>query len=206
VTLRDGNATADYEQRVAHVRNLLNRSSDLKREIAQQYAGRIVDIAGLMARAVNDGGKIMFCGNGGSAADAQHLAAELLVRLTPQVDRRPLAALSLATDVSSLTACANDIAYDAYFERMVGALGKPGDVLVGITTSGKSVSVVRALRAAREKNILAVGLLGGDSEPAASACDISLVVPSFETGRIQECHITVGHALMELVEQYCLSP
>jgi D-sedoheptulose 7-phosphate isomerase len=192
----------DYERRVEQVRSLLIRSGDLKRELAQQHAGTIVDIARRMAGAVNDGRKILFCGNGGSAADAQHLAAELLVRLTPQSNRRPFPALSLATDVSSLTACANDFEYDAYFERMVIALGVAGDVLVGISTSGKSMSVVRALQAARERKIVTIGLLGGDGEPAASACDMALVVPSFETARVQECHIAVGHALIELVENF----
>ncbi len=188
------------DQLVSHVKTLFQRSIALKTEVAERQAERIVEIARLLAGALHRGGKILLCGNGGSAADAQHLAAELLVRLRPHIDREALPALSLAADMSSLTACANDYCYDAYFERMTRALGSPGDVLIGLSTSGRSVSVVRALRAAREKGMLAVGLLGGNGHPALAECDIALVVPSSETGRVQEAHITIGHAVLELVE------
>jgi len=167
-------------------------------------AGEIVAIARHIFTAVAAGRKVLFCGNGGSAADAQHLAAELLVRLRPQVNRNPIAALSLAADMSSLTACSNDLSYDAYFERMVQALGARGDVLVGLTTSGTSVSVVRALAAARQQQLVTIGLLGGAGRPAFDYCDTALLVPSCETGRVQEAHITIGHAVLELVEEMWL--
>jgi D-sedoheptulose 7-phosphate isomerase len=186
------------------VHSLFERSVALKQHVVRHQADTIVQIAHRLAHAVDGGGKILLCGNGGSAADAQHLAAEMLVKLRPHVNRAALPALSLATDMSSITACANDYSYDSYFERMVQALGKPGDVLIGITTSGKSESVNRALLAARQAQMSTVGLLGGDGEPALSACDIALVVPSTETGRVQEVHITVGHAILEIVEELWL--
>jgi len=151
------------------------------------------------------GGKLLLCGNGGSAADAQHLAAELLVRLRPDVNRHGIPAIALAMDSSAMTACGNDYSYDAYYERMVRALGRKGDVLIGITTSGRSPNIVKALTAGRELGMRTLGLLGCDGGASLAQCDIGLVVPSTETGRIQECHITLGHALMELVENGLLA-
>jgi D-sedoheptulose 7-phosphate isomerase len=195
---------ASDERCVSQVRAIFERSAHLKKVVSEHHAETLVTMARAMARSLNGGGKVLFCGNGGSAADAQHLAAELLIRLRPEANRIPLPALSLALDVSSLTACANDYGYDAYFERLVHALGRSGDVLVGISTSGRSMSVVRALRAARGKQMLTVGLLGGEGEPALSECDLAVLVPSSETGRVQECHITAGHAVIELVEAFCV--
>lgn len=151
-----------------------------------------------MARSLRAGGKILFLGNGGSAADAQHIAAELVGRFT--VDRKPLAAIALTVDTSALTAIANDYGYDHVFERQVLALGRPEDVLVAITTSGKSESVVRAVRAAREIGMRVVGLTGAAGNAFARECDGAVVVPSRETARIQECHITVGHLWCALLE------
>ena len=185
---------------VERVRQLFDRSIRVKQDVAGQHAATIVAIALEIVGSIERGGKLLLCGNGGSAADAQHLAAEMLVRLRPHINRDAIPALSLATDMSSLTACANDYEYDAYFERMTRALGRPGDVLMGNTTSGRSASVVRALRAARQGGLRTIGLLGGDGQPALAECDVALVVPSDETGRIQEAHITIGHAVMELVE------
>ena len=156
-------------------------------------------------RALGRGLPLLVCGNGGSAADAQHLAAELLIRLRSQVNRDGLPALALATDSSSLTACGNDYDFETYYARMAETLGRPGDVLIGITTSGKSPNIVRALRAARAKGITTIGLLGGDGGQALKECDLALVVPSSETGRIQEAHIAVGHAVMELIEDRLLA-
>ena len=183
------------------VRQLIERSIEVKRALlAGDQVERLAEIARVCTAALTTGGKVLLCGNGGSAADAQHLAAELLVRLRSEVDRRPLPALALALDSSSLTACGNDYDFETYFERMVQALGNRGDVLIGITTSGKSPNVRRALRAARSMAMTAVGFLGGDGGPALGDCDLAVVVPSYETGRVQECHIMLGHALMELIE------
>ena len=127
------------------------------------------------------------------------------MRLRPEVDRDPLPALALALDPSSLTACGNDYSFEIYFERMTRALGQPGDILLGISTSGRSPNVVAALRAARESGLVTLGFLGGTGGLALAQCDIALVVPSAETGRIQEVHIAAGHALMELVEDLTLA-
>jgi D-sedoheptulose 7-phosphate isomerase len=191
---------ADSDALIVQVRAVFERSIRLKRDVAEQHAATIVAIALEIVASIEQGGKLLLCGNGGSAADAQHMAAEMLVRLRPTLDRAAIPALSLAIDMSSMTACANDYEYDAYFERMTRALGRPGDVLMGITTSGRSASVIRALRAARESGLRTIGLLGGSGQPALAECDVALVVPSDETGRVQEAHITIGHAVMELVE------
>src|SRR3970040_1486512 len=150
-----------HQRSVSHVRALFERSVDLKREVSKQHAETVVQMAHALAGSLSGGGKILLCGNGGSAADAQHLAAELLIRLRPHVNRPGLPALALAMDTSSLTACGNDYGFEEYFERMTRALGRPGDVLIGITTSGKSPNVVRSLRAAREIGLFTLGLLGG---------------------------------------------
>ncbi len=146
------------------------------------------------------GGKLMFCGNGGSAADSQHLATEMLIRLRGSHERPSIAALALTLDPAMLTACGNDYGYDHVFERPLRGLGRRGDVLFGITTSGRSTNVIRALSAARQMGIVSVGLLGGSGEPARSECDLALVVPDSETARVQECHIALGHAVLELLE------
>jgi D-sedoheptulose 7-phosphate isomerase len=142
----------------------------------------------------------MLCGNGGSAADAQHLAAELLVRLRASFNRRSLPALTLATDTSTLTACGNDFGFDDIFSRPLEGLGRAGDVLLGITTSGSSPNVIKALNTARTMGITTLGFLGKDGGAALSLCDVALVVPSDQTALVQEVHITAGHALIEAIE------
>jgi len=151
-----------------------------------------------MAACLAKGGKLMLCGNGGSAADCQHLAAELTGRLVR--DRRPLAALALTTDTSALTCIANDYDFQQVFARQVVALGRPGDVLLGISTSGRSENVLRAVQAARGLGMVTVGLLGRDGGPLRELCDISIVVPSQTTARIQEMHILIGHTVCAQIE------
>jgi D-sedoheptulose 7-phosphate isomerase len=162
--------------------------------VSEPFA-RLVDIC---ADCLNGGGKILFFGNGGSAADAQHLAAELLVRY--RVNRKALAALALTTDTSTLTACSNDFSYEDIFSRQVEALLRPGDVAIGISTSGQSPNVLKALQAAKAMGGIAAGFAGRDGGKMAQICDVLLTVPSNTTGRIQEMHILLGHALCELVE------
>ncbi|AXK39036.1 D-sedoheptulose-7-phosphate isomerase [Crenobacter cavernae] len=145
------------------------------------------------------GGKVMFCGNGGSAADSQHLAAEFTGRFIK--DRRPLAALALSTDTSALTCIGNDYSFDDVFLRQVMGLGKEGDCLVGISTSGNSRNVILAVEAAKDMGIHTIGLLGRDGGKLATLCDCSIVVPSDVTARIQEAHILIGHTLCGGVEQ-----
>ena len=140
----------------------------------------------------------MFCGNGGSAADAQHLAAELMGRF--MIDRAPLPAMALTVNSSAMTAIANDYSYEEVFDRQLRGIGRSGDVLVAISTSGNSGNVVRAIEAAREINILTIGLTGESGGRMGNLCDICIRVPSASTPRIQEMHIAVGHCLCELVE------
>ena len=164
----------------------------------------LVSMAERITASLKRGGKLLLCGNGGSAADAQHLAAELLIRLRPHVDRLPLPALTLAMDMSTVTACGNDYSFDDIFARPLQALGRKDDVLLVITTSGKSPNIKKALDAAHRIGIATMGFLGGTGGVAASLCDLAFVVPSTETARIQEAHITAGHIVMELVEDAML--
>jgi len=160
-----------------------------------------VNAAGQLASsALQSGGKLMFCGNGGSAADSQHLAAELTGRVIK--DRRPLAALALSTDSSALTCIGNDYAFDEVFARQVQGLGRAGDVLVAISTSGNSRNVIRAVEEARAIGMPVIGLLGRDGGKLRAMCDVPIVVPSQVTARVQESHILIGHTLCGLIEQH----
>lgn len=150
------------------------------------------------------GGKLMLCGNGGSAADAQHLSAEYLVRLRPNINRRPLPAITLAQDTSTLTACSNDYDFSDVFRRPFQALAKRNDVLIAISTSGNSLNVIKVLKDARSKKITTIGFLGGSGGKCKKFCDIKLIVPSKTTSRIQECHIFLGHFIFEQVENLIL--
>ena len=177
----------------------MHRSAELKRQLAENPTP-VIAIVDACEIAINSGKKLMFCGNGGSAGDAQHLATELLIRLRGSVPRRSLPALALTLDPAALTACGNDFGFDQIFERPLQGLGQEGDVLFGITTSGRSANVVRALNTAREMGIVTVGFLGGTGLPALDACDHAIVVPETDTARIQECHITLGHLILTMLE------
>jgi D-sedoheptulose 7-phosphate isomerase len=155
--------------------------------------------ADLIASALSGGQKLMLCGNGGSAADSQHLAAEFIGRFIK--DRKPLAAVALSTDTSALTCIANDYSFDDVFYRQVAGLGRPGDCLLAISTSGNSRNVIHAAEAARSMEIRVIGLLGRDGGALLGLCDVPIVVPSTVTARIQEAHIFIGHTLCGLVEQ-----
>ena len=179
---------------------MMNKSAALKQRIATELAAAVVGVIDACEQSLRGGGKLMFCGNGGSAADAQHLATEMLIRLRPKTERESIAALALTLDPAMLTACGNDYGYERVFERPLRGLGRRGDVLFGITTSGRSPNIVRALSAAREMGIVTVGLLGGAGVPAVQHCDHVLLVPDTETARIQECHIALGHAVLEILE------
>ena len=161
---------------------------------------KIKSISIKIANQIIDGGKLLFCGNGGSAADSQHLAAEFLIRLRPNVNRRPIAALSLATDVSTLTACANDYSSDDIFLRTFSALKKENDILFVITTSGKSKNIIKVLKEAKKQKIYSVGLLGKGGGDAKKLTNESIVVKSHNTAIIQESHIFLGHYILESVE------
>ncbi|QPF73661.1 D-sedoheptulose 7-phosphate isomerase [Roseateles sp. DAIF2] len=151
-----------------------------------------------LARILGAGGKLMFCGNGGSAADSQHLASELTGRFIK--DRRPLAAIALSTDSSALTCIGNDYAFDQVFARQLTALARSGDGLVAISTSGNSGNVLRAVEAARVLGVFTLGLLGRDGGQLAGLCDAAIIVPHAVTARIQEAHILIGHTLCGVIE------
>lgn len=183
------------------VREHFLQSADVKRSVAEECVEPLIKVVDTLEKSLRSGGKVMLCGNGGSAADAQHLAAEFTNRLRPELDRRPLAALALTTDTSFLTACSNDYKFDEIFERQVRALGEKQDVLIGISTSGRSKNVIRAINRANMMDIRTVGLTGGDGGSLAEIPDISVVVPSEKTQYIQEAHISVGHIAVELLER-----
>lgn len=164
----------------------------------------VLKVGALAAQTLQLGGKILFCGNGGSAADSQHLAAELTGRFIK--DRKPLAAIALTTDTSALTSIANDYAFEEVFARQVMALGRTGDMLVGISTSGNSKNIIRAVEEAKAIGMTSVGFLGRDGGQLQGLCDHAIVVPSDVTARIQESHILIGHTLCGLIEQHlCLA-
>ncbi|WP_374428867.1 D-sedoheptulose 7-phosphate isomerase [Ideonella dechloratans] len=179
-----------FQANLAEHLQLFQQLSGLSPEVSE--AGRRI------AAALAQGGKLMLCGNGGSAADAQHIASELTGRFIQE--RRPLAGIALTTDSSALTCIGNDYAFDEVFARQLRALGRAGDVLIGISTSGNSANVVKAVQAAREMGITVIGLLGRDGGALKPLSDVAIVVPSKVTARIQEAHILIGHTLCGLIE------
>jgi D-sedoheptulose 7-phosphate isomerase len=163
--------------------------------VAQSFC----DALAILENSVRGGGKLLLFGNGGSAADAQHIAAELVVRY--KSNRLPIAAIALTTDSSTLTACANDLGYDTIFQRQIEALGRKGDVAFAISTSGRSQNVLRGLTQAHEMGLRTVGLCGGIGGDMGEICDALMIVPSPVTSRIQEMHITIGHMLCKALEE-----
>ena len=180
-------------------------SMSVKQQIIDNKSYEVlVEVGDIIANSIADGGKLLLCGNGGSAADAQHLAAEFLIRLTSEVNRESIPALSLAQDTSTLTACINDYGPDDIFKRVFSALSSKGDTLLAITTSGNSKNIIETLKLAREVGIYSLGFLGNGGGDALKYCDAAFVVPSKITARIQESHITAGHALLQYVEDSLL--
>lgn len=173
--------------------------AELAMAVAEAMAGDIADLAAVAGTALVGGGKLMFCGNGGSAADAQHLATEYVVRFRD--DRLPLPALALTTDTSLLTAAANDYGFEHVFSRQVRALGRPGDVLFLHSTSGQSSNLLRAAEAARERGVVTIALLARGGGPLVGAVDHALVVPTDSGARAQEVHLAIGHIICQRVEE-----
>ncbi len=182
------------------IQQRLNDSIQTKQRVLQSLVPEIDRVARLLIDALSSGRKILLFGNGGSAADSQHIAAELVGKLL--VKRRALPAIALTTDTSNLTALANDFGYDTVFERQVEALGSEGDVAIGLSTSGHSPNVLAAIRLARRMKLKTVALTGRDGGPLATLVDHSITVPSDSTQRIQEAHITIAHILCELIEAH----
>lgn len=168
------------------------------------YINQLIEIGNVMVDTIKNKKKLIFCGNGGSAADAQHLTAELLVRLKPNINRSSIPAIALAQDLSTITACGNDFGFDFLFERNLKALGQKDDLLICISTSGNSKNLVLAAEYALKAGIKVVGFLGGKGGLLKDKCNYSIIIPSSDTARIQEAHITIGHALMEYLEDNLL--
>ena len=188
----------DRQAMLGRVREELEESCRVKQQFSEELKAQIVRLAEEMAATLATGGTIYWMGNGGSAADAQHLAAELVGRL--RRSRRALASVALTTNTSILTAVANDTAYAEVFSRQVDALIRPGDMLIGLSASGNSENVVRAMQAGSAKKVRTVGWTGMDGGRLKEIAQICLLIPSRDTQRIQESHITVGHIVCGLVE------
>ena len=185
---------ADIE---AHLRH----SAEIKTRTATACRDAAVAAAETIARSLSSGGKVMFCGNGGSAGDSQHIAAEFVATLDHRRPRQGLAALVLTTDTSFITAYSNDFGYEGIFSRQVETLGKSGDVLIGLSTSGNSANVVKAIEAAKQLGITTVAMTGAGGGKMADLADILVAVPADQTPLIQECHIALGHAITAAVEK-----
>ncbi len=171
-------------------------------EKLEAHAPFIEDLANRILASLEAGGKVLFFGNGGSAADAQHLAAEFVVRY--RQNRRALAGIALSTDTSILTACANDFGFDTIYARQIEALAQPGDIAIGISTSGNSANVVKGLQAAKDKQCLTVAFTAQEGGECATMADLAFRAPSIVTARAQECHLFVGHVLCDLIEEAIL--
>jgi D-sedoheptulose 7-phosphate isomerase len=181
------------------IEHFVSESIRVKTEFFRANATLVAETAARMAAGLRDGRKVLLFGNGGSAADAQHIAAEFVGRFIP--DRIPLPAISLATDTSALTALGNDYGYNAVFSRQLQALGNPGDIAVGISTSGNSPSVVEALDVARSKSLFTIGFTGQSGGKMKGKADVLFCVPTTMTPRVQETHILLGHILCELIDR-----
>ena len=188
------------------IKQTFEDSISVKEAILERDLFNVLLEAGyVIAGSIADGGKLMICGNGGSAADAQHLVAEFLVRLTSDVNREGIPAISLVQDTSTITACLNDYGADEIFKRVLSSLARKGDVLLVITTSGNSTNIIETLKLAQSKGIYSLGFLGGDGGKALQYCNSAFIVPSDVTARIQESHITAGHAMLQYIEDKLLN-
>jgi D-sedoheptulose 7-phosphate isomerase len=189
--------TLVYRQK--YIQDQLNESAETKKKIFEACAGDILKAVDALIKTFNGKGKVLICGNGGSAADAQHIATELVIRMS-KADRPALAAVALTTDSSMLTAGGNDIGFERVFARQVEALGGKDDVLIAISTSGKSENVNRAIAEAKRKGMTVIGLLGKGGGSSKALVDIPVIIPSDDTQRIQEGHITVAHIICGIIE------
>jgi D-sedoheptulose 7-phosphate isomerase len=198
--IRSGGRVSDVKtEETGIARRSLDQHLDTFNALIRDCSGQIDECARIIVDTVKNGGKILICGNGGSAADAQHIAAEFVGRY--ETERRALPAIALTTDTSALTALANDYDFERIFSRQVDALAAEGDCLIGISTSGNSPNVIAAVMAARRKGCRIIGMTGAKGKKLTALCDAALVVPSERTARIQEAHITVAHIWCEIVDE-----
>ena len=181
------------------IKDILLESIQVKEDLIREKLGKIVEISEMAIEALKKGGKLIFFGNGGSAADSQHLAAELVGRF--KKERAGIPAIALTTNTSIITALANDYSYDIVFARQIEALGQKNDLAIGISTSGKAKNVNQGIKQAKKMGIKTIALSGCDGGELAKSADVALLVNSTVTARIQEAHITIGHIICELIEQ-----
>ena len=184
------------------IKSLLEASAQVKEQTAQQLSDKAEEAALVIATSLRNGGKLMLCGNGGSAGDSQHLAAEFVATLDHKNPREGLPAIALTTDSSLLTAFSNDFGFEGIFDRQVDTLGQAGDVLIAISTSGNSENIIRAAKAALKKDIAVIAMTGDTGGKLTDYCSILLNVPSAKTMHIQEAHIALGHAITAAVETH----
>jgi len=187
--------------RIKFIEESFKESAEVKLHTINSCTDDIEKAADLLLSAFLNGKKLLLCGNGGSAADSQHIAAEFMIRLSHDLNRPAIPAIALTTDSSNLTAGGNDIGYENVFARNVSGLGNNGDLLIAISTSGNSGNVIKAVESAHENGMRVIGFLGGSGGKLRDMVDIPIVVPSTSTQRIQEAHITIGHILCEIVER-----
>ncbi len=180
------------------IKRVAKQSRRIQEGFVRKNTSQLIDCAESISKAFNNDRKLMLCGNGGSAADAQHIAAEFVNRF--QLDRSPLPAIALTTDTSIITSVANDCSYEEVFSKQIQALGVEGDILLAISTSGNSKNILSAIRTAKEKGLYTIGLIGGDGGKMLALVDLPMVVESKQIPRVQETHILVGHLICELVE------
>ncbi|MDZ7766350.1 MAG: D-sedoheptulose 7-phosphate isomerase [Melioribacteraceae bacterium] len=179
----------------------LKESSEVKLKIIVHCSNEIISAVNILVNSFKNGNKLLLCGNGGSAADSQHIAAEFMIRLAHDIERPAIPAIALTTDTSNLTAGGNDIGFENVFARNIEGLGQTGDVLIAISTSGNSKNILLAIDKAKEKGMKVIGFLGGTGGKCKDKVDVPIVIPSSNTQRIQEGHITVAHIICELVEK-----
>ncbi len=183
------------------IKDSLKESAEVKIAIEEACGSEILESVDMLAGAFRNGNKLLLCGNGGSAADSQHIATEFMIRLSHDLQRPAIPAIALTTDSSNLTAGGNDIGFENVFARNIEGLGNKGDILIAISTSGNSKNIVNAVETAHKKGMKVIGLLGNNGGALKALVDIPIVIPSANTQRIQEGHITVAHILCELVER-----
>lgn len=183
------------------IQSQFNESIETKKKLLESSQEEIEKTALVLAHSLKAGKKVLFCGNGGSSCDAAHISAELVVRYKSGNERRALPAIALGTDHAILTACSNDYGYEDIFSRQVSAYGQEGDVLVGLTTSGNSPNVIKAVEMAKSLGMKTIALLGGNGGKLKGICDHEIIVPSSVTARIQESHILIGHIFCSIIEK-----
>lgn len=186
-------------RRQKYIQDQLDDSAAIKKKMIEACSGDILKAVDAIFNALNNKKKILLCGNGGSAADSQHIATELVIRMS-KPNRPAVAAIALTTDTSMLTAGGNDIGFDNIFSRQIEALGQSGDILIAITTSGKSENINRAINEAKKRGLTVIGFLGKDGGTAKSLVDVPIIIPSNDTQRIQEGHITLAHIICGIIE------